>query len=83
VDVAKASAELDAFIERRAEGRDARDTANEHHEIWQRSVRVYHARDRERNRWAWIRHFDRMARNHAAIAQDYERRATELVERGA
>ena len=36
--------------------------------------------ERERNRWRWVRHFDRMAARHAALAADYERRAAELCE---
>ena len=40
------------------------------------------AREREQNRWEWVRHFDRMAKRHAALAADYERRADELCEKG-
>ncbi len=42
------------------------------------SVRRHHEKIRQRNRWEWVRFFDRMAQSHARIAQDYERRAEEL-----
>ena len=42
------------------------------------SVRRHHEKIRQRNRWEWVRFFDRMAQSHASIAQDYERRAEEL-----
>jgi hypothetical protein len=45
-------------------------------------VKACSAREREQNRWEWVRHFDRMAKRHAALAADYERRADELCEKG-
>jgi len=41
-------------------------------------VRRHHEKIRQRNRWEWVRFFDRMAQAHAGIAKDYERRAEEL-----
>jgi hypothetical protein len=44
------------------------------------SVKRYHAKIREENRWAWIRHFDRMAQSHAKLSEEYQRRAEKLCE---
>jgi hypothetical protein len=54
--------------------------ADEREELWMESTRRFHARRREENRWAWIRHFDRMAANHAKLSEDYQRRAEKLCE---
>jgi hypothetical protein len=48
-------------------------------DLWRESTRRYHARRREEHRWAWIRHFDRMAESQASISEDYRRRAEELA----
>ena len=39
----------------------------------------YRAGRREQNRWAWIRFFDRMAANHAALAEGFRSRAEALI----
>jgi L-fucose mutarotase/ribose pyranase (RbsD/FucU family) len=70
-------AELDRLISRRA-STDTQTTADELEPGYQESVRRHHEKIRQRNRWEWVRFFDRMAESHARIAQDYERRAEEL-----
>jgi hypothetical protein len=52
--------------------------ADEREELWMESTWRFHARRREENRWAWIRHFARMAANHAKLSEDYQRRAEKL-----
>jgi hypothetical protein len=66
--------DLDRLIEKRAavEDPEAKEA------LWFRSVERYNARRRDQNRWEWVRHFDRMAANHAAISEDYQRRAEAL-----
>ncbi len=70
-------AELDRLISRRA-STDHRTSADELEASYVESVRRHHEKIRQRNRWEWVRFFDRMAQSHARIAQDYERRAEEL-----
>lgn len=74
--------ELDRLISKRA-SQDRRPDPDELEPGYMESVRRFHARRREQNRWEWVRFFDRMAASHARIAQDYERRAAELCEKGA
>jgi len=71
-------AELNRLIERRSRNGDT--DPDEREELWKESVKAYHERQRAQNRWAWIRHFDRMAANHRALSEHYERRAEELCE---
>lgn len=47
-------------------------------DLWMESTRRHYQRRREEHRWAWVRHFDRMAASHARISEDYQRRAEEL-----
>ena len=70
--------ELDAMIERRARKGDV--DPDELEEMWRESVRRDREKQRERNRWEWIRFFERMAESHAAMSQDYARRAAALLE---
>jgi hypothetical protein len=78
VDVADTvNAEIDRLISRRA----SEDTTSDPTTLeasYVESVRRHHEKIRQRNRWEWVRFFDRMAESHARIAQDYERRAEEL-----
>jgi hypothetical protein len=74
--------ELEKLITRRA-GTDHETTADERSRRWRESLARHKDAIRERNRWEWIRYFDRMAAAHAGIAQDYERRAEALCEDGA
>ncbi len=70
-------AELDRLIARRA-SQDRSPDPDELEPGYVESVRRHHEKIRQRNRWEWVRFFDRMAESHARIAQDYERRAEEL-----
>lgn len=56
-----------------------RDRANAAAESWKASVARDRERKRQQNRWRWARFFDRMAANHAAISEDFRRRAEELL----
>ena len=72
-------AELDRLIMRRR----GDNPANAREALWAQSERRHKAAKRERNRWEWIRHFDLMAANHAALAETYKARAEQLLEEGA
>ncbi len=74
-----AEAELNRFIDRRAEKNGA---AGAEEMAWKSSVRAHNARQRKQARAAWFAHFCRMAENHARISEDYERRAEQLCEEG-
>lgn len=75
-----ATAQIDAFIERRAR----QSTEQRPEEVmYAESVRRYNARQRKEARAAWFAFFCRMAANHARISEDYERRAEELCKEGA
>jgi hypothetical protein len=71
-------ADLERLIERRS--RKGEVDPDEREEAWMESVRRHHAKIRERNRWEWVRYFDRMAENHAKLSEDYQRRAEKLCE---
>ena len=82
-----AEAQLDAFIKRRAEQRirengrsRSQDAASAREALWAMSVERYHQQRRWQNVAAWFAHFCRMADNHAALAESYQRRAEELCE---
>lgn len=83
VELEKASAQLDEFIERRAQGRTGRDAANERARLLEESVARHHARKRRQNRAAWYEYFCRQAENHRKLSENYERRAEELCKEGA
>lgn len=72
--------ELNRLIEKRA----LKATGEQRYieELYAESTRVHRQRERQRNRWEWIRFFERMAENHAAMAEDYSRRAGALLEEG-
>jgi len=69
--------ELDRLVSRRA-SEDTTPDPTMLEASYVESVRRHHEKIRQRNRWEWVRFFDRMAQSHARIAQDYERRAEEL-----
>jgi hypothetical protein len=82
-----AERQIDAFIQRRAEqrlrenGRTAsQDAATAREALWGSSVRRYKERQRRQSVAAWFGFYCRMADNHAALAEDYQRRAEELCE---
>ena len=61
VETERVEAELDSFIEKRA--REAKD-ANRTAELWDKSVREYHAKHRNENAQRWHDYHDRLIRNH-------------------
>jgi rubrerythrin len=71
-------AELTRLIEKRS--RNGEQDPAEREELWMESTRRYHERQREQNRWEWIRHFDRMAESHAQLSLSYRERAERLFE---
>ncbi len=80
MDVARADT-VDRDLERLLVTRASEDTTSDPTVLeasYVESVRRHHEKIRQRNRWEWVRFFDRMAESHARIAQDYERRAEEL-----
>ena len=70
--------EIDRLIEHRARTPTDKEEANREAEAWSESARAHHSRIRNRNRWEWIRFFERMAQSHARLSEDYQRRADEL-----
>jgi len=70
--------DLVRLIERRSE--NGEQDPDEQDALWKASVAAYHERRRRQNVAAWFAHFCRMADNHAALAEEYERRAEELCE---
>jgi hypothetical protein len=75
-----AEAQLERFITGRHERRVADEGERAAEEMWRESVARYNEREREQNRWEWVRFFDRMAQSHARISEDYEARAQKLLE---
>ena len=80
-----AEAQLDAFINRRAEQRirengrtRSQDAATAREALWAMSVERYHQRARRQIVAAWFAHFCQMADNHAALAESYRERAEQL-----
>lgn len=71
--------ELDRLITLRA-GADRRPCPDKLEPGYQESVRRHNAKIRERNRWEWVRFFDRMAESHARISEGYKERAQKLLE---
>jgi hypothetical protein len=65
------------MIERRS--RKSEVDPDEREELWMESVRRFHERQREQNRWAWVGYFDLMAENHARLSQSYKERAEKLL----
>jgi hypothetical protein len=72
-----AQGELTRMIERRSRKGDV--DPDEREELYMESVSRFHERQREQNRWLWIRHFDRMAGSHAKLSEGYRDRAEKLL----
>ena len=71
----RANGEIDKFIDKRAQQRkEARDAE----QVWKKSVRDYHAKQRETNRQAWIEHYLAMSESHQKLADEYEDKAIKL-----
>ncbi len=77
MDVARASDQIDALIDKRAAGRE-KATAEEM--AWKASVRRHHEKLRRRNRAEWFSFYSGLAGSLRASAEHYERRAEELLE---
>lgn len=77
MDLIAAESQLNALVERRA---TEKNNANELAAMYRESVRCHREKLREQHRWEWVRFFDRMAESHAQISEDYQRRATALLE---
>ena len=75
-----AEREIERFIERQSQ-RGEHDP-DEQDELWKASMRAHRERLRRQNVAAWFAHFCKMADSHAALAEDYQRRAEELCEEG-
>jgi hypothetical protein len=72
-------AELDRLIEKRSRREPDPD---EREELWKESVRLYNARRQEELRAEWHGYFCRLAGTLRARAQEYDRRAALLEDRG-
>jgi hypothetical protein len=70
--------QLDAMIQRRA--RKGEIDPDDTEQIWEESVRRYHARRREENRREWCGYFERLAVCLRARAEEYDQRAQTLME---
>ncbi len=77
MDVARAGDQIDALIEKRAE---AAGRANAEEELWKASVRRHNARLRLQHRAEWFRYWAALADSLRASADDFERRALELLD---
>ncbi len=71
--------ELDRLISKRA-STDHGTTADELEPGYVESVRRHNEKIRERNRWEWVRFFDRRAESHARLSEGYRERAEKLLE---
>lgn len=71
-------AELTRLIEKRS--RNGAQDPDEQDALWKESIKAYHERRRRQNAAAWFGFYCRMADNHAALAEDYQRRAEALCE---
>ncbi len=77
MDVARASDQIDALLDKRAAGREEATVAEE---AWKSSVRRHNAKLRRQRRGEWYCYFAALADSLRASADHYERRALELLE---
>lgn len=70
--------EVDRLIERRAANAEHADDPDEREASWEASVAAFHAEHREARRHLWVTYFRTLSRNHAAIAEHFEEKATKL-----
>ena len=77
MDVAKASDQIDALIDKRAA---ARAGANAEETAWKASVRKHNAKLRRERRAEWFCYWSALADSLRASAEEYERRAERLLE---
>jgi len=78
IDVAKASDQIDALIDRRAAGRE--EAANPAEMMWQASVRRHHEKLRRERRAEWVRYWSVLADPLRASADEFDARAERLLE---
>jgi hypothetical protein len=71
--------ELDRLITRRA-STDRSPCPDALEPGYRESVRRHNEKIRERNRWEWVRFFDRRAESHARLSEGYRERAEKLLE---
>ncbi len=71
----RATGQLDTLIERRS---TAKEQANAAEEGWKATVRAYNVEHEESRRHQWATYHRMLARNHAALAEENERRAEQL-----
>jgi hypothetical protein len=74
----RATGQLDRLIQNRATGTEA---ANERARIWRQGLEEYHDEHEEARRHMWATYFRTLARTHAALSEENERRAADLTER--
>jgi hypothetical protein len=72
--------ELDAMIRRRHDHRVKDEGERAEEVLWAESERRYFAKQREQNRWEWIRYFGRIAFSLRERADEYDQRAAALLE---
>jgi hypothetical protein len=77
----RVEAELDRIIERRDEERRKTEGERRAEDLWQESVRRYHARRSEDLRTAWHEYEMRLYRIHSGLASEHLARA-ERLEKG-
>ncbi len=73
---------LDRLIERRAQEARESGQGRRLEEAWRASERREKERQRAENREAWRRFYSRLARSHAAMSAEFERRALALERQG-
>ena len=71
-------AELDGVIRRRDTHRRETEGKRLEREVWQESADRHAEAEQERNRLAWLAHFERMRAVDTGLAQDYGRRLRDL-----
>jgi hypothetical protein len=76
VDLARASDQIDQLIDKRAE---AAGRANAEEELWKASVRQHNARLRLQRQGEWYCYFSALADSLRRSAEEYERRAEQLL----
>jgi hypothetical protein len=77
VDVAKASDQIDQLIDKRSRRHEE---ANASEMAWKASVRRHHARLRRQRRGEWFCYWSALAESLRKSADEFERRALELLE---
>ena len=77
MDVAKASDQIDALIDKRAGERNA---ANELQAMYEAGVGRHREKLRRRHRAEWFAYFSRLADAHARISEHFEEKARALLE---